>query len=206
MPRKITHWHSNGTPRPYTPQQISTIPITLMMSSLTLTKKMEHEQMATIQKRKKKNGTFSYRVMIRQSDGFPPASKTFPTRQEAKDWAQQEEAKRCRGAYLPDQALQKNTLGDLIDRYVLIVLPGKPKSARDIKRHLDWWKAQLGQYGIHKITPDRIAQCRQQLAEGVTYKGTQRSSATVNRYLASLSAVLSYGVKECGWIQDNPCL
>ena len=35
--------------------------------------------MATIQKRKNKNGSFSYRVMIRQSDGFPPASKTFLT-------------------------------------------------------------------------------------------------------------------------------
>ena len=48
--------------------------------------------MATIQKRKKQNGTYSYRVMIRQSDGYPPTYKTFPTRQEAKDWAQQEEA------------------------------------------------------------------------------------------------------------------
>jgi len=48
--------------------------------------------MATIQKRIKKNGTCSYRVMIRQSDGFPPTYKTFPIRQEAKDWAHQEEA------------------------------------------------------------------------------------------------------------------
>ena len=38
--------------------------------------------MATIQKRKRKNGTYSYRVMIRQSDGYPPKSRTFPTKQE----------------------------------------------------------------------------------------------------------------------------
>lgn len=134
--------------------------------------------MATIQKRKKQNGTFSYRVMIRQSDGFPPAYKTFPTRQEAKDWAQQEEARRRRGAYLPDQESRKRTLCDLIDRYEIIVLPAKPKSAKDIKRHLDWWKRSLGKYSVQAITPDLIAQCRQQLAEGVTSKGTMRSSAT----------------------------
>lgn len=39
--------------------------------------------MATIQKRINKDGTPSYRVMIRQIDGFPPASKTFRTRQAA---------------------------------------------------------------------------------------------------------------------------
>ena len=39
--------------------------------------------MATIQKRKKKNGTYSCRFMIRQSDGFPAAYRTFPKRQEA---------------------------------------------------------------------------------------------------------------------------
>ena len=162
--------------------------------------------MATIQKRKKKTGTFSYRVMIRQSDGFPPTYKTFPTQQEAKDWAQQEEARRRRGAYFPEQTSQKKTLSDLLDRYMIIILPGKPKSSKDIKRHLDWWKKNLGKYSVHTVTPDLIAQCRQQLAEGITSKGTKRSPGTVNRYLASLSAVLSYGVKECGWIRDNPCL
>ncbi len=50
--------------------------------------------MATIQKRKKKDGSYSYRVMIRAEDGHPKDSKTFPTKQEAKDWAKDEEARR----------------------------------------------------------------------------------------------------------------
>jgi hypothetical protein len=33
--------------------------------------------MATIQKRIQKNGVVRYRVMIRQSDGYPQASKTY---------------------------------------------------------------------------------------------------------------------------------
>ena len=162
--------------------------------------------MATIQKRKNKNGTFSYRVMIRQSDGFPPASKTFPTRQEAKEWGQQEEARRRQGTYVSEQSRRKNILAELIDRYLTIVLPTKPKNARETKRHLLWWKDKLGKYSVSMITPDLIAKYRQELSAGTTNKGTKRSPATVNRYIASLSSVMTYGVWECGWIQDNPCL
>lgn len=79
--------------------------------------------MATIQKRKNKNGTNSYRVMIRQSDGYPPSSKTLPTYQEAKDWGLQEEARRRQGAYNPDQIHRKQIFEALVDRYLTIVLP-----------------------------------------------------------------------------------
>lgn len=162
--------------------------------------------MATIQKRPQKNGTIRYRVMIRQSDGFPPVSKTFPTKQEAKDWSKQEEARRRQGYGPSDQMKGKQTLADLIDRYTTVILPTKPKDARNMKRHLEWWRDKIGKYGVAKISPDLIAQCRQELAEGTTSKKTKRSPATVNRYLASLSTVMTYGVRECGWIIDNPCL
>lgn len=161
--------------------------------------------MATIQKRIQKNGTIRYRVMIRQSDGYPPASKTFPTKEEAKHWAKLEEANRRQG-YAPSDRNNKQTLADLISRYEMIILPTKPKDARNMKRHLDWWQNRLGKYGLNKISPDLIAKCRQELAEGDTYKGTKRSPSTVNRYLATLSSVFTYGVKECSWLTDNPCL
>ena len=64
--------------------------------------------MATIQKRKKKDGTHSYRVMIRQSDGYPPACKTLPTLQEAKDWGKREEVRRRQVAYFPEQSRAKH--------------------------------------------------------------------------------------------------
>ncbi len=74
--------------------------------------------MATIQKRKNKNKTFSYRVMIRPKDGLPPTYKTFPAYQEAKDWAIEEEARRRQGIYFPEQARKKHALSELIDRYI----------------------------------------------------------------------------------------
>lgn len=94
--------------------------------------------MATIQKRKRKNGSYSYRVIIRNSDGYPPVTKTFPYKQEAVDWARDEEARRRQGIYFPDQANQKKTLAELIDSYIETVLPTKPKNAADTKRQLLW--------------------------------------------------------------------
>ena len=88
--------------------------------------------MATIQKRPNKNGTHSYRVMIRSADGLPPIYKTFPTRQEAKEWAIQEEAKRRQGLYFPDKLKQKHTLAELIDRYIEQIVPSI-KSAEDVR-------------------------------------------------------------------------
>ena len=93
--------------------------------------------MATIQKRKNKNGTHSYRIMIRPDDGLPPTYKTFPTYQEAKDWAIQEEANRRQGIYFPDKLKKKHTAAELIDRYVELILPGI-KSKEDILRQLHW--------------------------------------------------------------------
>jgi len=159
--------------------------------------------MATIQKRKNKNGTTSYRVMIRPGDGLPTQHKTFPTYQEAKDWSIQEEAKRRQGLYFPDKLKQKHTLSELIERYTQDILPSI-KSAEDVLRHLNWWKSKLGKYRLHHISSDLISKYRRELLDEVLPKGKKRSEATVNRYLASLSATLSYAVKECEWIPANP--
>lgn len=160
--------------------------------------------MATIQKRKNKNGTHSYRVMIRPNDGLPVMYKTLPAYQEAKDWAIQEEAKRRQGINFPELAKQKHTLSELIDRYCELTLPTKFKSGVDIQRHLNWWKSKIGKYSLNHITPDLIAKQRKILLEEVNDKGAKRTQATANRYLASLSSVLSYGVKECGYLSVNP--
>ena len=119
--------------------------------------------MATVQKRIQKNGVVRYRVMIRQSDGYPPASKICSTKEEAKHWAKLEEARRMQGFGPADQIKGKQTLADLIDRYMTIILPTKPKDARNMKRHLDWWQDKIGKYGLTRIFPDLIAQCRQEL-------------------------------------------
>lgn len=155
-----------------------------------------------IQKRIHKNRSITYRVQIRENDGYPPTSKSFSTLQEAKDWQKDEKARRRQGYYLADQSTGKNTLSNLIDRYTTIILPTKTKDAKNMQRHLNWWTNKLGKFGLNKISPDLIARCRQELAEGITSKGSKRSPATVNRYLATLSVIMTYAVRECGWISE----
>lgn len=158
--------------------------------------------MATIRKKGKK-----WQIAILKKDGFLPVYKSgFYTKQEAKDWAANEEARRQQANYSPEQASQKHTLATTIDRYVELILPSKPKSAKDTLRHLTWWKEKIRGYALARVSPELIAQYRKELSEGLNPKGTKRSSATVNRYMASLSTVFTYAVKECGWIQTNPML
>ena len=139
--------------------------------------------MATIKKRKNKNGSYSYRVMIRLNDGLPTQYKTFPTNQEARDWAIQEEAKRRQGLYFPDKFKQKHTLEELIDRYIEQIVPSI-KSAEDVIRHLNWWKAKIGKHPLKHISSDLLSNQRQGLLEEVLPSGKKRGTATVNRYLA----------------------
>lgn len=77
-------------------------------------------------------------------------------------------------------------------------------SAEDTKRHLDYWKTELGAYALVHITPELLGKLRQQLADTPTSKGHKRTPATINRYIASLSALLTFATKNLKWINENP--
>lgn len=150
-----------------------------------------------IRKRKNSKGQPCYQVIIRDNDGHPPKYETFPTMQEAKDWEFDERSRRRKTTYFPEQVKKSYTLTDLIDRYLeLLPLLGK-KSIDDIICHLKWWKNEIGKSLLNHVTSDLLAKCRNNLLKSV-------SPSTVNRYTASLSTVLTYGMKECGWLENNP--
>src|SRR5262249_9617586 len=44
------------------------------------------------------------------------------------------------------------------------------------------------------------------LSDTPSSKGLKRTGATTNRYMASLSSLLTYAVKQLRWINENPCL
>lgn len=97
-------------------------------------------------------------------------------------------------------------MSELIDKYILEVLSSKPKNARNTKRHLNWWKEKIGKRLVRSITADVIDIYSKELRNGKTSKGTVRNPATVNRYIASLSVVFTFGYKVCRWISENPML
>lgn len=84
--------------------------------------------------------------------------------------------------------------------------------------HLDWWQERFAGLSLGELTADRIAEARDALANGTFTRGKpgkdgdgnvvppkeyKRSGATVNRYLATLSHLLSMAKREWRLIDSN---
>ena len=67
-------------------------------------------------------------------------------------------------------------------------------------------KTRLGDYALVHITPELLGKERQLLADTPTLKGTKRTPSTINRYMASLSSLLTYATQQLRWISENPAL
>jgi integrase len=159
--------------------------------------------MANIEKRLSGEGKVSYRVKVRLK-GCPPQSATFERLTDAKKWAQDTESAIRGGRHFKTSEAKRHTAGELIERYILTVLPTKPKSKEKQAAQLVWWKEQIGAYLLADITPALIVHCRDKLGSGTTVRGRRRSPATVVRYMAALSHAFNVAVKEWGWIDDSP--
>ena len=147
--------------------------------------------------RKVKGG---YQTVVRIK-GYRQVTKVFRRKTDAKKWADGVEDDMKRGQYLPEAG--RMTLTDLIERYIKDVLPSH-KDGDKTARQLGWWEQHLGGLKLEQIHSPRIIDLREELLNGVTRLGKQRSPATVNRYLAALSACLSYAVNELQWLSENP--
>ncbi len=159
--------------------------------------------MAYIQERKDKSGKSHYRVQVRKK-GFPLQSATFTRKTDAKNWAQSVEAAIEERRYRNVSQAKRRTVAELIDRYIEDVLPRKPKSIRAQKQQLLWWRSQLGKFTLSDLTVDVIVDYRNKLARRQVQPGKQISPASINRYMAALSHVLTIGVREFKWLPDSP--
>lgn len=159
--------------------------------------------MAVIQERKDKSGKIKYRALVRLK-GYPPQSATFERRTDAKKWAQDTESAIRHGRYFPSQESRKHTFSDLIDRYIIQVLPHKPKMIKQQKSQLTWWKNQLGHYLLAEVSPALISECKERLFSDKKANGKTRAPATVSRYLSALSHAFTIAVNEWGWLEHNP--
>lgn len=159
--------------------------------------------MAYIQERKTDDGKIHYRVQIRLK-GFPLTCATFERKTDARLWAQQTEAAMREGRHFKTSEAKRHNLAELIDRYITTVVPTKPGNASAVTAQLLWWKRQLGHCLLSDLSPSLIANKRDLLLQGLTFRGKQRSPSTVVRYLAALSHALTIACKEWEWLEESP--
>ncbi|AUN96403.1 site-specific integrase [Pseudazoarcus pumilus] len=151
--------------------------------------------MATITRRTGKSGT-SYKVQIRIK-GYPTDTASFDRLTDAKRWAAETEAAIRQGKHFG--IARRRSFADLADKYEASI--GEYlKSAQARRGHFRYWRSEFRGHSLEDITPALIAASYAKL-----HKDSDRSIATANRYLASLSAAFTYAVKELGWIERNPC-
>ena len=159
--------------------------------------------MATIVKRLNAEGKPYYTVRVRLK-GYPHQIATFSRITDAKTWAASTETGIKEGRHFKTVEAKKHTFAELVDRYIKDVLPTKPKQALRQKMQLEWWSEKMGVYLLSDVTPALIVQYRNELSTGITYRGTQRTPATVVRYMAALSHAFSIAINEWEWLEDSP--
>jgi integrase len=159
--------------------------------------------MASIQKRKNKNGTSHWRAVVRLK-GHPTVCNHFDRKQEAEDWSQEVERQIKMGQFKFDR-IKTHTFHELVQQYISNGALEHLRAKRDAVRHMDYWKVRLAGYALVHLTPELLSKERQLLIDTPTLKGKKRSSATVNRYMAGLSSCMTYASKRLRWIDENPC-
>lgn len=165
--------------------------------------------MATIEKRILATGETRYRVKVRVR-GEKPRNRTFKRRADAELWAKKVESDLGHGFYVPTTVDRRRTVGELIDKFLSEQYPTRQHRAdeRNVKRNLQWWKDNAGYVTLDKLTPQTIAGFRSELLTRRVGREHPKpiSQATVNRYLAALSAVCKWAWRELQWLPSNPVL
>jgi integrase len=159
--------------------------------------------MATITKQTGKIKT-SYKVRIRKPN-HPTVTKSFSSKNLAEKWARRTELDIEEGSYLEKKESEKHKLSDLIDRYIKEELQKLSETDRRARfTQLNWWKRELGDLMLHKVSSALLVEKRNKLKTEINSKGKIRSNGTVNRYIAALSATFGIAVSEWQWVKENP--
>ena len=157
-----------------------------------------------IYKRKASNGDIRYRSRIRINGC--DRSKTFRTKREAELWEAKVRTVIESSFGGNPLSASKILTSNLLDEYRENELP-KLRDRQHRQTQLDFWQRSIGHKRLADLSSIDFIRARETLVVGHFQRGAEkqfkRSSKTVNRYLACISAVMSYGVR-LGWIPSSP--
>ncbi|SOY62191.1 Integrase [Cupriavidus phytorum] len=147
--------------------------------------------MATIRQR----GS-NWEAQIRRK-GWPTLSRNFSTKADARAWATVIESEIERGVFIDRTEAEKNTLGDLIRRYLQEVSGQKKGAESERYRLTAMLRDPLAQVKVATLSGKLIAEWRDKRLKQV-------SGSTTNRDLNLISHVINVARKEWGIHIDNP--
>lgn len=141
----------------------------------------------------------SWKAIIRKT-GWPVTIKTFRIKRDAEDWARRIEDEMMRGAFIQRAPAERMTLEEAMRRYLSEVTPTKrPGTQKTEVKRADVLIKHLGRYSLVALTPEVIAQFRdQRLAGDINQQGVRRprSNNTVRLELALLGHLFTVALKE----------
>jgi integrase len=137
-----------------------------------------------------------FEVQIRRK-GWPTLSKTFPDKAAARAWVSVIESEMVRGIFVDRSEAEKNTLGDLLGRYLTEVSESKKGALSERYRIASLQRDPIAQYKVAGLSGKVLAEWRDRRLKQVT-------GSTTNRDLGLISHVINVARKEWGIHIDNP--
>ncbi|MDB5781683.1 site-specific integrase [Caballeronia mineralivorans] len=144
-----------------------------------------------------------WRAEIRRG-GYPHQWRTFDTKIDAEAWARRIESEMDRGTFVDRTEAERNTFGDLLQRYAEEVSPQKKGEAEEVLRIRKISLDPIANYKVAALSGKVVADYRDRRLKGDA-KHRPVSGSTVSRELTLLSHVLNVARKEWGVHMDvNP--
>jgi integrase len=143
--------------------------------------------------RKRSNGHWQARVRKANQS----VTKTFINKVDAERWAKQIEVEMQKGSYTNLVLAEKTTFAEIIERYIVEVLPTMRGGKADFIRLKALARRPIAKLNMVALTPQKIAQHRDERLKEI-------APATVIRELSYFSSIITYARKEWGININNP--
>jgi integrase len=144
----------------------------------------------------RKKGDLQWHAQIRRK-GYPPATKTFTTRNEAQAWVQIVESEMVRGVFVDRSEAEATTLAEALERYAREVSVHKKTKTKEESIIRGWLARPLASRSLAAVRSIDLAKYRDDRLK-------EAGAATVRNELALLSHLFTVAAKDWNMGIQNP--